>query len=776
LFVGSIAAFFLPVVWGSVLLPTASDLTEVYYPAFIFLSEALHTGQSFLWTPHLFSGFPWYASQVAGFFDPVNIVLNLALTPPWSVELRLMLDMFVTMLCAYAAARAVGVSRLWASFVGPSYLLAFDWLYLSNPLTANSLFVLPLLIYCLAKLSESDTIRWRFVALGGVGYGWAVLCGYTQVVLYAALLGGVYLAAYVWLARLPWRRALRLVGAYVAVGCIGLVLGLPQLVPAAKFLPNTPRAQTASYESATLKVIAPGDLLTALVPPSFYVPYVTAGRKPMYIGALMMLAGVGALCWLGAAVYRRRRELEPAQQRMAAVGAAFLFAFIAALKYSPLYWLISKSPILSAFRFPFRFMFLGAFLLALLGAYGLEHAAQLRASRLWRVVVYGVGTLAGLFIAGAAFVNMLSQTAVGRLAELLSALFSKTLQGHLGFTKDAASYAHAFEQGIYAYREFLSFAVPGVLLPMLALAAGVSLALLFVRGKISVGVFHRGAVGVLLFGIVATGVAGWRVFAPMAEFRGTNVFAPYMKDLEQYRTYSFLIGEAATTHIPPQYKLSSQESAAVRELYSVGQFPNENIYHGVPTVDGYDQFEPQMTLEKMLLLGSELGGGGATSGTPKERQDTLLKHLDTLGLMGGKYIVSGVPLPHPSLALVATSSVTSYGMTLYVYRNSKALPIYFLAQAQCVACAPRSGTLAPTRVANGLYQFKVFAPAPRTLVISQTNVPGWTATLDGEPVSVRLINDLYLGVDIPTGTHVVSFEYQGIVGELTALKLLRLVR
>jgi hypothetical protein len=147
LFIGSIVAFFLPLTWNSVLLPTASDLTEFYYPAFIFFSQALHSGQSFLWTPQLFSGFPWYASQVAGFFDPVNILLNFALTPPFSVELRLMFDMFVTMLCAYAAARALGLSRLWASLVGPSYLLAFDWLYLSNPLTANSLFILPLFIY-----------------------------------------------------------------------------------------------------------------------------------------------------------------------------------------------------------------------------------------------------------------------------------------------------------------------------------------------------------------------------------------------------------------------------------------------------------------------------------------------------------------------------------------------------------------------------------------------------------------------------------------------------
>jgi len=459
---------------------------------------------------------------------------------------------------------------------------------------------------------------------------------------------------------------------------------------------------------------------------------------------------------------------------MAAIGATFLFAFVAALKYSPLYWIISKLPLFSAFRFPFRFMFLGAFLLALLGAYGLQHATELRASRFFRIAAYGIGAISALFAGGVLFLNLLPQAVAQQLAALLAALFSGTLQGHFGFTKDASAYAHAFEQGIDAYREFLSLATPGVLLPMLALVAAVTLVVLFVRGKLSVSAFERGAVAVVLFSVVATGVAGWRVFAPAADFWEASPFAPYMKDLERYRTYSFLIGEAASGAIPPQYKLSPQESAAVRDLYLAGEFPNENIYHGTPTVDGYDQFEPQATLEKMLLLGSELGGGGASAGTPAQKQETLLANLDLLGTMGGKYIISGVTLKSPDLKLAATSSVTDYHLTLYLYENRKAIPVYFIAPAACVSCKPVA-TIMPAAVSNGMYDFSLALPVPRTLVLSQTNLPGWYVTLDGEEVPLRLVNDLYLGVDVPAGEHAIHFEYRGILGELSVLRALGIV-
>ena len=767
--------FFLPVLRGSVLLPALSDLMEYYYPAFIFLSHALQTGQSFLWTPEILSGFPMYVSQVAGFFDPLNWMLNSMFTPPLSVELRIMFDMLLAMVCAYAAARSIGISRVWASLVGPSYLLAFDWLYVSNPLIANSLFILPLLIYCLTELTKHEHVRWRLVVLGGLGYGWALLSGYTQLALYAALLGGVYLVVYSLLSGRPWRQTGKRIGAYAVIGCIGLVIGLPQLLPAAKFLPYTPRGEASSYESATLKVIAPGDLVTTLVPPALYVPYVTAGRKPMFVGALMLFMALGTLCMLAGAVWRQRRELSETERHMSAVGATFLFAFIAAVQYSPLYLILSKLPLLSSFRFPFRFMFLGAFLLGLLGAYGLEHADAVRMSRLWRICMYVFGTLAALFVLGVTFVNLLSTQASTQLASSLASVFSRTLQGHLGFHKDAAAYAHAFEQGIGAYRELLSLATPGVLLPMLALSASLVAAYLYMSGKVSTYVFRRVAVAVIVFGIGATAVAGWGSFAPMSAYGGASPFMRYMPDLDRYRAYSFLVGEAASGAIPPQYKLSPQEQAAVRDLSFAGEIPNQNIYHGVPTVDGYDQFEPQTTLERMLLVGGELGGGGASAGTPQQKQAALLSHLDLLGAMGGKYIISGVSLQSPSLVLLATSSVTDYHLTLYLYENKKAFPIYFIAQAGCVSCKPVAAVV-PTKASNGVYDFSLPVSAPRTLVLSQTNLPGWRVTVDGAEVLPRRVNDLYLGVDVPAGTHIVHFEYRGILGELSVLRALGIVR
>lgn len=772
-FFGTVGVIFLPIALGKVLMPPATDAAVYYYPAFHFYTQAVQAGQSFLWNPYLYSGFPMYLSQSAGFFDPVNFLLAKMFTTPFMLELRLMLDVFITLTCAYAAARALALSERASLLASISYIIGFEWFYLSNPLTANSLFLLPLLIYCLTRLLEGRQGTWRFVVLGGVGLGWAFLSGYTQIIFYAVVLGGIYVSVYAFLSRLTLRTFVTVLGRYVLIGLLGAVMALPQLLPAMMFLPHTSRSVAASYEEVTLKVIAPGDLLLFLVPPHFYVPYVTPGRKTVFIGALWMLLGVGALVL----TFRtwRRRETSTRERHMAAIAVAFLFAFIAAVQYSPLYYVLNKLPIFSLFRFPFRFMFLGTFLLSLLAAYGFDRSEELRSSRAFRIGAYALATVSAAFIGGIAFVQALGISGAERLAAVLATVFNATLHGHLGFTKDASSYAHAFEQGLSAYRELLSLTDPGILLPLLCLAGSALLAMLFVRGTVTTERFRQATFILGLCTLVAVSVGGWKGFVSRDLYGYPNSFASRMaEDQGLYRFYPFLVGEAAASAIPPQYKLSSAEAKASQELASAGGVSNLNFMHGLLSVDGYDQFEPRDTLAAMTRIGGELAAGYG-AGTPEERTNRLLENLDTLEKMSGRYVISGVPLESNELDLIATSSVTSYYMTLYLYEYSKAYPRYFLAKQDCTACVPSGMMFEPVRTENGYFDFLVTARGPETLVLSETNLPGWKVTIDGNDVPPRLVNELYIGVAVPEGEHRVIFEYQGILNELSLLRLLGVV-
>jgi hypothetical protein len=67
------------------------------------------------------------------------------------------------------------------------------------------------------------------------------------------------------------------------------------------------------------------------------------------------------------------------------------------------------------------------------------------------------------------------------------------------------------------------------------------------------------------------------------------------------------------------------------------------------------------------------------------------------------------------------------------------------------------------------------------LVVADMDLPGWTARLDGRPVQVRRANLLFRGVEVPPGSHHLTFEYTpegwlfarsaALSGWLTALAL-----
>ncbi|HYF05880.1 MAG TPA: hypothetical protein VEA59_06960, partial [Patescibacteria group bacterium] len=291
--VAAVAALFFPLLYGRVLLPTDSDLNVYYYPVFDFFAKALQSGQSFLWMPHIFTGFPVYLSQVGGFLDPVNILLGKLFLTPGLVELRVILDVILVYLFSYLLGKALGLSNFASALIGPSYIIGIDWLYLSNPLIANSLFLLPLLLWVTVRTTNVSSVREKikYSVLGGIGLGWAVLSGYTQVVFYALVLTGMYVILYSILNRVGVKRSLELCGWFGLLCAIGFILGLPQILPALKFLHLTSRADVANYTQATLKSISPGDFLLFFLPPNFYFPYVTSGRFPLYVGPVW--AGLG---------------------------------------------------------------------------------------------------------------------------------------------------------------------------------------------------------------------------------------------------------------------------------------------------------------------------------------------------------------------------------------------------------------------------------------------------------------------------------------------------
>lgn len=810
-FIACVLLMLAPTLRGLVLFPPDSDIIVYYYPVFHFFSEALHAGQSFLWMPAIYSGFPIYLSQVGGFFDPINIFIFKLFSGITGMHVRLGLDFLFTFVFSYLASRAIGLSRLSSALVGPAYLLSFHWRFLSNPLTANSLFLMPFLIYSAIKMLEGQGMLWRYVLLCGIGLGIAILGGYTQVVFYAILFLGLFSLGYFFLIEheRTYKRAVRALAHLSSVVFLGVCIGLPQIVPALLYVPETVRSEGLTYELAVLKVLEPGDMLLAVVPDYFYVPYITAGRKPLFVGAFWFLLAIGALLVSIAAIVRARNRVSLGKQELYGVifSGLFLFALIAAFKWSPIFYLLHQLPVFELFRFPFRFMFVGTFFLALLGGIGLDMVARLTASRLFAWWTYFFAASAGVFVGGLVLLQALVATGKDSIVSFFDALLGVFFYGRFGLDKDPAQYRDAIGRGLDAVRELLTFTNPAIAIPLLLLLLSAAVAILAVRKVISPHSMRSAGALLTIATFIVVFVAGWRWSAPPTALGTTGtVLTEHLseEDASLYRFYPFLPSYGTSQKIPPQYKLSREEERAGTQVMVRSGVYNMHLYGDMSSVDGYDQFLPHSTLQALERIGSELAAGGVQNygvSTPEERRDLFLENLRVLGLMGGKYVISGIPLVHPDLRLLSTTLLTKYEIPLYVYEYAYPLPRFYIARQtinfphtsfselgdqvptlfktylDCADCAVPSGAGAfkVLRQENGLYEFKVTLQAPQYLVLSESYLPGWRVELDGTPAKIVRANGLYMAIFVPGGEHTVWFEYRGMLDELSVLRALNIV-
>lgn len=794
-----------PTLAGRAIFALDGDLAIYYYAVLNFYSLALHTGQSFLWIPSIFSGFPIYLSQSGGFLDPVNMIIFKLLDGMSGVHVRLALDIILTLWVSFLAARALGLSRTAALFVGPSYLIALHLRFLSNPLTANTLFLLPLLIYTAYGTLRGSLSPLRSGVIAGIGLGWALLAGYTQLIVYALILTAIFVLGHVIGMSAQWRTHVRRLAVYGTLTLVlGTILSLPFILPAQKFLPLSARAIPAPLEFATLKVIEPGDLLLAFVPDYLYFPYITSGRKPMYVGALWFLLAMGALLVSLRAV-RRKESVTNTQKGALVAGGTGLFALAAAFKWSPIFWVMTYLPVVGLFRFPFRFMLVGVFLLALLGGYGFDMLRDIVRDRALRLLLSISAAFAAAFLLFIGILHMGGETSVRILSNIGHSVLGATIYGRAGFTKDPSQYRSAIENGLYAYREFFSFSDTGVILGIGLFVLSCVLLLGMAKDWISFERGRRLVVGLVSLTVLCIPISQWsRYVSPEAVGMRPQALNAYVgEEVSLHRMYSFLPAAGTLEAIPPQYKVDSKEENAMHDMLIMGSMPNFHLYSGISSIDGYDQFESSDYLNAIYTIGGEHAASYG-SGTHEERIVRLLSRLDVFGMMGGRYIVSGVPLETRTLSLMGTTSVSTYDIPLYIYEYKMARPIYYLATTttarphtsfkalmdagasfeektflDCNDCGGRAkipSQLTMRERKNGLYTFSVRTDEERHLVLSESFLPGWSLTIDGAKVQLIRANGLYMAALVPPGEHTVTFEYQGLFNELSFLKNAGLVK
>jgi hypothetical protein len=193
--------------------------------------------------------------------------------------------------------------------------------------------------------------------------------------------------------------------------------------------------------------------------------------------------------------------------------------------------------------------------------------------------------------------------------------------------------------------------------------------------------------------------------------------------------------------------------------------PNYGSYFGIgqlnindlpiPSVfEHYVRARLDQGVDPTLFVGNY--GGNRAPFVPSPQQE-LIRNLGGYRAAGVTYVLAprGQRLPAGTFKLVFRSSTTS------IYRLSGSAR-YFSARG----CQVEYDTRTATRVS---------CIAPSTLVRLETDMPGWSASVDGHSTPVRRTGGLFQAVKVPAGTHRVRFSFLppregwGLVGLLVGL-------
>ena len=791
------------------------DTAFLFYPFFDFYHNAIINGESFLWNPLLFSGFPTYLSQSGGFLDPVNRLIFSFFDGVNGLHLRLYLDYFLVLVFSYLAGRSFGISSIASSMIGMAYLSSIYIIYISNPITANTLFLPPFLLWVFKKSLEGAlTRRILWAILGGIGLGWVWLSGNAQLTVYILSLFALFIAIYfflMWEGKKDFRSAVIFAGIISVIIIVGVIVGLPQILASAKHTPLTVRAAGLPYEITAGRNIGPWDFILFLFPSYLYFPYLSEGKYALYIGAFMFFTALSAvaivsakfkLFFRGALGGDENRKIK----KIILFASVVLFAFIAAFWKSPISYILQHLPVFKLFRYIDRWMLIGTFYLAALGALGFDLIKECGREKILKNIFNILGLIIGFISAFVLALNFFGEKFWSIVSSLFYSFFSNFFYGRFGFNKDLGHYQEAINRGIAAWRDFLSLESFTFLPPFLALIIAFLLVYLFLRERVSWLNFRR--IGFLLS--VATFIFAFAAYWPSNALPKSAINS-YDVLLQKYipnqdrisgRAFPFMLQQKFAEFVKPGYKAGAEEELALAELELASGRPDMNFFSGMASVDGYDPFVPRRLREVLEEIGSTNAGQDANKKLSNaEITSRLVGNLDALGMMSGKYIISGFKLESQDLKFLGEETVSRLDISLYIYENLKAMPRFYYPKKtvnapgssllsllkenkknfheetylDCRNCAKEEAVLesgAPKLIAfkNGFIELESQTPQERWLIISESYLPGWTAEIDGKTAKITLANGLYMALRVPAGEHIVAVSYNGVLGEASFLR------
>lgn len=380
-----ILLLFLPLLCGDSLF--FRDVQLLFMPMKHFLAKCWSQGQLPLWNPGLFCGTPFLSDIQSGVFYPLSIMFYLV-PMPYALNVLVISHYVLASYFVYVLMRHWNCSMPAACLAAVSFTMGGYLVSTANVLNnLQSAIWLPIIFLCFEKSSGRHALFYSL--LTAMFLAIQFLAGEPQLLLFTVILLFAY---HLTVNKHPgWvHRLKQSTTALALIGIVAMALVMVQLLPTLEMFRHSVRLSGFTFQEATKFSMNPSALFQLVAPPSFDIYH--HGNKPFpwllscYFGLIPLILAATA------AVFVRDNRVKFWTVCLI-IGALFALG-----KHTPAFSLVYNTlPFFKAFRFPEKFMFIFAYAIAFICAFGLDFVLE-RGRRATKPVMAVLAVVAVLFL------------------------------------------------------------------------------------------------------------------------------------------------------------------------------------------------------------------------------------------------------------------------------------------------------------------------------------------------------------------------------------------
>lgn len=687
----------------------AGDSFVQFYPWFKCYSEAIKNFTFPYWINSMGSGFPLMAEGQIGGFYPLNMILFFALPFNIAYNYSIILHFILAGAGIYLYARMAGADQR-GGFVA-ALLFCFGSAYggcFYNIITLRTLAWFPLTLLFFEYYFVKR--EFKYVVFSAIILGFQFLAGFIQMAAYSALFYLAYLLYRFIGARKSLKDAVKVLVTFFS---ISFIIAAPQLALTYQMSLFSGR-EHATLGFALWRSFMPYGLFGLIFPYS-----ISSVSAYIYVGVFSLLFVV-----FGFVAVKNNPIVK------AAVFIFLLSLFFAIGWLNPAYVLLLKITKLYFFRNPSKFLFFGAFALAVLAGYGFTKFFELKDKKqdektvfIFRIVIICAGFI--FLAAKFCFIFFKERILVFGYYIINNFIYNKA---HHRYSLDY--YTESVKSFYIQMLNCFSFANIFVVLSWVFVLSSPAILLLPDRKRAKNLAIIIISVDLFVFSFYGAGFSG--SIKPFTYLAPDNpgILDVLKNDPEACRILPLDLKPGRL----PNWSL-----------------PNANIVYGIDSIACYSPLVSKAYREK--LLGLEVVDDSLGLQIPAD--DAINTYLEMARFLNVKYIITDRKLYGDFLERVMSED------GIILYRLKDYLPrIFFSYDIEDNITAADADRFEIIKYKNGFLELELLNDRNGFVVFSENYYPGWHAYVDGHEEEIVTVKGLMQGVAIREGGHSVRFIYK----------------